>query len=113
MRPGATRQWVAGEQVSLTRVVTQADAVFDGRLHHHEHEQWLVMLAGTLTLKIDGEAFDVSQGDLVVFPSRCVHGATGVGSDGAEYYEWFAPARYDGLPGWVAGSPLTWVEEDA
>jgi mannose-6-phosphate isomerase-like protein (cupin superfamily) len=111
MRPGATRKWVAGEQVSLTKVVTQADAVFDGRLHRHPHEQWLVMLAGELRLKIDGEEFDVATGDLVIFPSGCVHGATGCGPDGATYYEWFAPARYDGLPGYVARSPLEWVEE--
>jgi quercetin dioxygenase-like cupin family protein len=111
MRPGATRQWVAGEQVSLTRVVTQPDAAFDGRLHRHDNEQWLVMLAGQLRLKIDGDAFDVVAGDLVIFPIRSVHGAVGVGPDGAEYYEWFAPARYDALPGWVARSPLEWVEE--
>ncbi|HEY8583490.1 MAG TPA: cupin domain-containing protein [Capillimicrobium sp.] len=112
MRPGATRQWVAGEQVSLTRVVTAPDAVFDGRLHRHDHEQWLVMLAGELTLRIDGEQFAVTTGDLVIFPSRCVHGAVAVGPEGAEYLEWFAPARYDGLPGWVARSPLEWVEEE-
>lgn len=111
MRPGAVRQWVAGEQVSLTRVVTQADAVFDGRLHHHPHEQWLVMLAGRLRLKIDGEEFDVTTGDLVLFQPHTVHGAVGVGPEGAEYYEWFAPARYDGLPGYVGRSPLTWSEE--
>jgi quercetin dioxygenase-like cupin family protein len=108
MRPGAVRQWVAAEQVSLTRVVTQHDAVFDGALHRHPHEQWLVMLAGLLRLKIDGEEFDVVQGDLVLFPPQSVHGAVGVGPEGAEYYEWFAPARYDGLPGYVGRSPLVW-----
>jgi quercetin dioxygenase-like cupin family protein len=111
MRPGAVRQWVAGEQVSLTRVVTQPDAVFDGRLHHHPHEQWLVMLAGELRLEIDGEQFDVTTGDLVLFQPHTVHGAVGVGPEGAEYYEWFAPARYDGLPGYVGRSPLTWTEK--
>ncbi|MSW49973.1 MAG: cupin domain-containing protein [Actinobacteria bacterium] len=110
MRPGAVRQWVAGEQVSLTRVVTRPDAVFDGRLHHHPHEQWLVMLAGELRLEIDGERFDVTTGDLVLFQPHTVHGAVGVGSEGAEYYEWFAPARYDGLPGYVGRSPPTWKE---
>jgi quercetin dioxygenase-like cupin family protein len=109
MRPGSRRQWVAGERVSLTRVVTAADAQFDGRLHRHDHEQWLVMLGGRLRLHVDGEEFDAETGDLVVFPCRSVHGAVACGPDGAEYYEWFAPARYDGLPGWVGRSPLEWV----
>jgi mannose-6-phosphate isomerase-like protein (cupin superfamily) len=113
LRAGSTRQWVAGEQVSLTRVVTAPDAEFDGRLHRHPQEQWLTMLAGVLRLSVDGEEFDVVTGDLVIFPSGSVHGAVGCGPEGASYYEWFAPARYDGLPGYVAKSPLEWVDADA
>lgn len=108
MRPGTSRQWVAGEQVSLTRVVTEPDAVFDGSLHHHDNEQWLVMLNGELELTIDDDTFTARTGDLVIFQPGSSHGAVGVGPEGAEYYEWFAPARYDGLPGFVGRSPLIW-----
>ena len=34
------------------------------------------------------------------------HAAVGVGKEGAVYYELFAPARPDQLPGWVGSSIL-------
>ena len=106
MRPGAPRRAVAGEHMSVARVTTSSTAIFDGSMHRHRHEQVLVMLGGELRLSVDGRALTVKAGDLVFFPSGSLHGATGVGPEGATYYEIFSPPRYDQLPGYIAPSPL-------
>jgi len=108
MRPGATRFSVAGERSSITRVITAPDAIFDGRLHKHDHEQWLVMLNGRVELADDGVNYWVEAGDVVIFRRQTLHGALAVGDDGAEYLEIFAPARVDQLTGFVGSSPLEW-----
>jgi len=106
MRAGAERRAVAAERISVVRVTTSSDASFDDRVHRHEHEQWLLMLHGRLELEVEGDRFEVGPGDLVLFPSGSWHGAVGIGPDGAEYYEFFSPPRYDQLPGYAGPSPL-------
>jgi quercetin dioxygenase-like cupin family protein len=109
MRPGATRQGIAGPLMSAVRVVTAPGASFaDSALHTHDHEQYLVMVAGALQIECAGEQYWVGPGDLAVFAPGTVHGAIGVGAEGAEYFEIFSPARYDQLPGYVGPSPLSY-----
>lgn len=108
LRQGQTSQWAAGERCSVQRAVVSADAVFDGRVHRHEHEQWVVVIEGLLTLRLDEELHDLRPGDLVFIPGWQWHGAAGVGAEGAVYYEWFVPARFDGLPGSFVPTPLEW-----
>ena len=110
MRPGATRQGIAGPLMSAVRVVTSPEASFaTSALHTHHHEQYLVMVAGALELECAGTRYWVGPGDLAVFPPGVEHGAVGVGPAGAEYFEIFSPARYDQLPGYVGPSPLTYT----
>lgn len=104
MRAGATRRAIAGEKISAVRVTTKPEAVFDGRLHHHEHEQLLVMLKGEAHLQVGDKKIVARPGDMIFFPSMVPHGLVGVGPEGSEYYEIFAPARTDQLPGWVGPS---------
>jgi quercetin dioxygenase-like cupin family protein len=108
MRAGAARRTVAGERSSVTHVVTASTASFDGRVHRHDHEQWLVMLEGRLELLADGDRYWVVPGDVVIFRRNTWHGAVGVGEEGARYLEIFAPARIDQLPGYVGGAALEW-----
>jgi len=108
MRPGASRFSVAGERSSVTCVRTAPDAVFDGSLHKHDHEQWLVMLSGRVQLADDGSTYWVEAGDVVIFQRHTFHGALAVGEEGAEYLEIFAPVRLDQLTGFVGASPLEW-----
>ncbi len=49
---------------------------------------------------------EANPGDLIFFPAGSRHAAIGVGPEGAVYYEIFAPARPDQLPGWVGSSVL-------
>jgi quercetin dioxygenase-like cupin family protein len=106
MRAGSSRKGVCGDKMSAVLVTTTPDAVFDRRTHWHDNEQMLVMIAGSVTLLVDDKEFDCHPGDLVFFPPGSRHAAVGVGPEGAVYYELFAPARPDQLPGWVGGSIL-------
>lgn len=106
MRAGSSRKGVCGDKMSAVLVTTAPDAVFDRKTHWHDNEQMLVMIAGSVTLVVDEKEFECRPGDLVFFPPRSRHAAVGVGKEGAVYYELFAPARPDQLPGWVGSSIL-------
>jgi len=107
MRPGAVRQTIAGDLLSAVRVVTTSDASFEeSALHSHDNEQLLIMVSGKLELEVDGSRYWVAAGDLAYFKAGSIHGAVGVGEEGAIYYEVFSPPRYDQLPGHVGTSPL-------
>lgn len=108
MRAGAERKAIAAERLSAVRVVTMANAHFDGRTHHHEHEQLFILLKGEARLQIGEETVTAKPGDMVFFPSGVRHGLIGVGPEGAEYYEIFAPARTDQLPGWIGPSIINY-----
>lgn len=106
MRAGTTRRAVAAALLSAVRVTTEPDADFDGTTHRHDNEQLLVMIRGRLQLRVDDAEFWAEPGDLVFFPPGSWHAAVGVGPEGAEYYEIFAPPRLDQLPGWLGASAL-------
>lgn len=106
MRAGSERKAICGEKMSAVRVTTAPDTKFDGKAHSHDNEQILIMIAGSVTLSIDGVQFEAHPGDLVFFPPGSMHCAVGVGKEGAVYYELFAPARADQLPGWIGPSVL-------
>ena len=106
MRAGSTRKAICGEKMSAVLVTTTPEAKFDGKLHSHDNEQMLIMVSGSVTLKVDDNVFDVHAGDLVFFPAGSMHGAIGVGPEGCVYYELFAPARPDQLPGWIGPTVL-------
>lgn len=106
MRAGSTRSAICGDKISAVKVSTEPDAMFDGRTHWHENEQLLIMVRGEVSLVIDEKQFECKAGDLVFFPAGSRHAAVAVGAEGCVYYEIFAPARPDQLPGWVGSSVL-------
>ncbi len=106
MRAGSTRRGVCGDKMSAVLVSTTPDAKFDGKTHWHDNEQMLIVVSGSITLKIDDRTVEAMPGDLVFFPPGSRHAAVGVGPQGCVYYELFAPARPDQLPGWVGRSVL-------
>jgi quercetin dioxygenase-like cupin family protein len=106
MRAGSRRRGICGAKMSAVRVVTDADAEFDGKTHWHDNEQMLIMVSGSVRLRIDDKEMEAKAGDLVFFPAGSRHAAVGVGSEGCVYYELFSPARPDQLPGWVGPSVL-------
>ncbi|WP_212526122.1 cupin domain-containing protein [Actibacterium sp. MT2.3-13A] len=106
MRAGSDRRGICGDKMSVVRVETTPDAAFDGKTHWHDNEQMLIMVSGMVRLVIDGGEFEAHPGDLVFFPAGSRHAAIGTGPEGCVYYEMFAPARPDQLPGWVGSSVL-------
>jgi quercetin dioxygenase-like cupin family protein len=106
MRTGSMRKCVCGDKMSAVLVTTAPDATFDHKAHWHDNEQMLVMVSGAIRLLVDGKECECGPGDLVFFPPGSRHAAVGVGKEGAVYYELFAPARPDQLPGWVGRSTL-------
>lgn len=106
MRRGSDRKGVCGDLMSAVRVTTAPGTQFDGKTHWHDNEQMLIMVSGTCTLKIDDMIVECAPGDLVFFPPGSRHAAVGVGPEGCVYYELFAPARPDQLPGWIGRSVL-------
>lgn len=106
MRAGSKRTGICGDKISAVRVETTADAAFDGVTHWHDNEQLLVMISGTVHLTIDDRKIEAKAGEMVFFPAGSRHAAIGTGPEGCVYYEIFAPARPDQLPGWVGGSVL-------
>lgn len=107
MRRGSDRRAISGDYLSAVRVRTEPDADFDpSQVHHHANEQLLVMIGGQLRLLIDGKEFVAGPGDMAFFPPGSRHAAIGVGPEGAEYYEIFAPARLDQLPGFMGRKVL-------
>jgi quercetin dioxygenase-like cupin family protein len=105
-RPGTTRRAIAGHHLSAVRIVTEPGATFDGRLHRHDNEQLLVVLAGEIEVQIGEERITARPGDMVFFPPGTLHGGIGVGPQGAEFYEIFSPPRTDQLPGWLGPSAM-------
>lgn len=107
LRPGASRQAVAGQRLSVVRARIDTDATFDETLHAHEHEQMLLMVSGRLELQIEEARAWLLPGEFAYFPSGAYHGAVGVGDEGAEYFEIFSPPRIDQLIGYIGPSALT------
>lgn len=105
-RPGMSRKTVCGEQMSAMWVDASPATPFDGRLHHHPHEQMLLVVEGTVSVQVEDDVVHAGPGQLVYFRALSRHAVVGVGPQGASYYELSAPARIDQLPGWVAGSAL-------
>jgi len=106
MRAGSVRKGVCGDKMSAVLVTTAPGSRFDGETHWHDNEQMLIMVSGSVTLKIDDAVIEAKPGDLVFFPPGSRHAAIGCGPEGCVYYELFAPARPDQLPGWIGKSIL-------
>ncbi|MDX0500279.1 cupin domain-containing protein [Sinorhizobium medicae] len=105
LRTGTVRKAVCGNLISAVFIENAGDTVFDGRLHWHENEQLMVILSGLCTIVVDGKEIEATPVHLVFVPSGARHGVVACGREGCSYYEIFAPARPDQLPGWV-GKPV-------
>ena len=56
-----------------------------GKEHfHHDGEEWLYVLSGSITLSLAGKAYDLERGDAAHFDSRLPHRLIARGTDDAE-----------------------------
>ncbi|MGC7942176.1 cupin domain-containing protein [Pandoraea pneumonica] len=89
-RPGMSRKTVCGEQMSAMWVDASPDTPFDGRLHHHPHEQMLLVVEGTVSVQIEDDVVHAGPGQLVYFRSLSRHAVVGVGPQPCH---WASPIR--------------------
>jgi|HigsolmetaAR204D_1030405.scaffolds.fasta_scaffold33990_1 mannose-6-phosphate isomerase-like protein (cupin superfamily) len=106
LRAGSTRKTMCGDRISAVQITVPPGTEFDGKTHWHENEQLLIVTQGQARVVIDGKEFDAAPGEMLFFPSGSRHAVIGTGPEGCTYYEIFAPARPDQLPGWVGSSPM-------
>jgi len=106
MSRGFDRSVVSGEKMSAIKMTVDVDADFGDPLHWHDNEQLMVVVGGSATVQINDDRFDVTVGDTVFYPSGSRHGLLAVGAGGCTFFEVFAPARLDQLPGWMGRSAL-------
>ena len=69
--PGYHGKFVHGENMTATHWQVEAGAVLPE--HAHPHEQISVVLEGTFELTINGEARQLTPGDVAVIPGHAPH----------------------------------------
>jgi uncharacterized cupin superfamily protein len=52
---------------------------------HHREEEWIYILSGNGTARIDGEDFDIEPGDFMGFPTGMAHHLLNTGNDDLAY----------------------------
>lgn len=90
--PGCKLKTPYAEQLMLSRVEMEEDAVIP--LHHHSHEQGGVLLSGSLELQIGDETRTLSPGEMYLIPSNTPHRAVAKGGP-AVVLDVFSPIRED------------------
>ena len=63
--------------------------------HSHPHEQAGVILAGSLTLTIDGDVKVLGLGDIYIAEGGVEHSGVAIGSEGCRALDIFSPVRED------------------
>jgi quercetin dioxygenase-like cupin family protein len=89
---GVVSRGVHGENVTVT--LLELDAGHTVPEHSHVNEQVGILIEGSVTFTIDGEAGEVRPGGMWVIPPHAPHSVV-TGPDGAVIVEAFAPARDD------------------
>ena len=100
-RKGNSGHTVSTENVLVKRGRIKAGTEFDGTLHRHTQDQFMVMLEGKMGMRIGDEEGWIEPGGFSVIPGNVFHGVLGVGSEDAVYLEILAPGRMEYLPGYV------------
>jgi quercetin dioxygenase-like cupin family protein len=106
IRPGLFGAVLEGDQTTLVRWDFPAGQPRTGLHTHAEHEQWGIVLAGSVELEIDGEVSVLRAGDLYWVPAGVQHGRTLVlGDEDARVLDVFAPPRAEYVEAANGGAP--------
>lgn len=92
---GITRQMVYGDRIMVCRLTLAAHTVTP--IHSHIHEQVTLVERGRADFVVDGERRTATAGEVLVFPSNILHGATML-DDEVVLIDIFSPRREDFLP---------------
>jgi quercetin dioxygenase-like cupin family protein len=91
---GIERQMVIGEQLMICRFRFAPFLVTPE--HTHPHEQMSMVISGRVRFFVEGEERLALPGDVLHFPSNCLHGATMMDEEGV-IIDIFTPRREDFL----------------
>jgi quercetin dioxygenase-like cupin family protein len=90
--PGIRLRSFWGENITLTLVNLDANAVLP--THSHPHEQGSYVLEGELEFTIEGQTHRARAREIVIIPGGAVHSAI-VGPEPAKVLDVFYPVRED------------------
>ena len=91
---GIERQMVVGERIMIVRFRFVPFLVTPE--HRHPHEQMSLVISGRIRFFIEGVERIASPGDVLHFPSNCLHGATMMDEE-VVLIDIFSPIREDFL----------------
>jgi len=91
---GIERQMVVGERIMIVRFKFVPFLVTPE--HTHRHEQMSIVVSGRVRFFIEGKETIASPGDVLHFPSNCLHGATMMDEE-VVLIDIFSPIREDFL----------------
>lgn len=90
LAPGVTARIAMGEKIMFSLVTLAPDAVVPE--HSHPHEQMGMMVSGTMTLTVAGDARTLSGNEIYLIPGGVPHKAV-AGPGGAVALDAFSPPR--------------------
>ena len=91
---GIERQMVVGDRIMIVRFRFEPFLVTPE--HTHPHEQMSLVISGRVRFFIEGREQTASPGDVLHFPSNCLHGATMMDEE-VVLIDIFSPIREDFL----------------
>ena len=91
---GIERQMVVGQNLMICRF--RFSPLLVTPEHRHPHEQTSLVMSGRVRFFIEGEERICSPGDVLHFPSNCLHGATMMDEE-VVLIDIFTPLREDFL----------------
>lgn len=91
---GVTRQ-VLSDAAEMMTVIFRFDTDAKGALHHHPHVQSTYVNSGKFLFHVNGEDFELNQGDSLIIPGNAVHGCHCL--EAGELIDTFSPRRDDFL----------------
>ena len=91
---GVTRQMVSGDRLMVCRLTLAPKTVT--AIHSHVHEQMTLVERGSADFFVEGKKHTAKAGDVLLFPSGIVHGATML-DDEVVLIDIFSPPREDFL----------------
>ncbi len=83
-------QIVTGEHMHLIRAVYEPGATYE--MHSHPHEQFSVLLAGRMLLRVGEETREIGPGDCWYAPGGVPHGGEILGDEPAVFIDVYSPA---------------------
>ena len=92
---GITRQMVTGDRIMVCRLTLAPRTVT--AIHTHVHEQMTLVERGRADFFVEGQKRTAKAGDVLLFPSGILHGATMLEEE-VVLIDIFSPLREDFLP---------------